>query len=78
MTQELAQALGNQRNQWSARADVDPNGAAAGAGVQRGDVIRKIDNEAVHNPNALRNKIAMTEPGTEVTVTSIGTARNST
>jgi serine protease Do len=32
-------------------------------------VIRKIENEAVHNPNALRNKIAMTEPGTDVTVT---------
>ena len=37
-------------------ADVDPNGAAAGAGIRRGDVIRKIDNEAVQNPNAFETK----------------------
>jgi serine protease Do len=34
-------------------------------------VIRKIDNEDVTNPNALRNKVAMTSPGTEVTLTIV-------
>jgi S1-C subfamily serine protease len=50
-------------------SDVTPDSPAAHAGVKRGDVIRKVDNEDVHNPNALRNKIALTEPGTEVTLT---------
>ena len=69
LTQELATGLGLKDVQGVLVADVDPNGAAAGAGIRRGDVIRKIDNEAVSNPNSLRNKIAMTTPGTEVTVT---------
>ena len=69
LTQELATGLGIKDVQGVLVADVDPNGAAAGAGIRRGDVIRKIDNEAVSNPNSLRNKIAMTTPGTEVTVT---------
>jgi serine protease Do len=69
LTQELAAGLGIKDVQGVLVADVDPNGAAAGAGIRRGDIIRKIDNEAVSNPNSLRNKIAMTAPGTEVTVT---------
>jgi Do/DeqQ family serine protease len=69
MTQELAKALGIKDAEGVLVADVDPKGAAAGAGIQRGDVIRKIDNEVVNHPNALRNRIALTEPGTEVTVT---------
>lgn len=69
MTQELATGLGLKEAEGVLVADVDPNGAAARAGIRRGDVIRKIDNETTNNPNTLRNKIAMTEPGTEVTVT---------
>jgi len=69
LTQELASGLGLKDGDGILVADVDPNGAAAKAGIRRGDVIRKIDNDAVHTPNALRNKIALTEPGTEVTVT---------
>lgn len=69
LTQELATGLGLKETQGVLVADVDPQGAASGAGIRRGDVIRKIDNDPVNNPNALRNKIAMTEPGTTVTVT---------
>jgi S1-C subfamily serine protease len=71
VTEELAQALGLKDTDGVLVADVDPNGPAGKAGVQRGDLIRKIDNEAVHNANALRNKIALTEPGSEVTLTLI-------
>jgi len=69
LTQELANALGLKDTNGVLVADVEPNSAAAQAGMKRGDVIRKIDNEPVNNPNSLRNKIAMTEPGTQVTVT---------
>jgi Do/DeqQ family serine protease len=69
LTEELATGLGIKDVQGVLVADVDPKGPAAGAGIRRGDIVRKIDNEAVSNPNSLRNKIAMTAPGTQVTVT---------
>jgi len=69
ITQELASALGLKDTNGVLVSDVTPDSPAARAGVKRGDVIRKVDNEEVHNPNALRNKIALTEPGTEVTLT---------
>jgi serine protease Do len=69
VTQELATALGLKDTDGVLIGDVTPDSPAARAGVKRGDVIRKVDNETVHNPNALRNKIALTEPGTEVTLT---------
>jgi serine protease Do len=69
LTKELATALAIPDANGVLIADVDPNGAAIKAGLKTGDVIRKIDNETVSNPNALRNKIAMTPPGTEVTIT---------
>ena len=69
ITQELASALGLKDTNGVLVSDVTPDSPAAHAGVKRGDVVRKVDNEEVHNPNALRNKIAMTEPGTEVTLT---------
>ena len=69
LTQELAESLGLKDTAGVLVADVDRNGAAIKAGIRRGDVIRKIDNDVVNNPNALRNKIAMTSPGTEVTIT---------
>jgi Do/DeqQ family serine protease len=40
LTQELATGLGLKDVQGVLVADVDPNGAAAGAGIRRGDVIR--------------------------------------
>lgn len=69
LTQELASGLGLKDINGVLVADVDANAAAGRAGIKRGDVIKKIDNDPVSNPNTLRNKIAMTEPGTEVTVT---------
>ena len=50
MTQELATALGLKDAEGILVADVDPKGAAASAGIQRGDVIRKIDNETCQQP----------------------------
>jgi serine protease Do len=71
ITQELASGLGLKDRNGVLVADVDPNGAAARAGIRRGDVIRKVDGQDVNTPNALRNRIAMTDPGAEVTLTVI-------
>ena len=71
VTAELASGLGLKDTKGVLVADVDPSGAASKAGVKRGDVILKIDNNEVNNPNALRNRIAMTDPGTEVNLTIV-------
>jgi serine protease Do len=49
--------------------DVSPNSPAERAGIKRGDVITKLNNENVIDSNSFRNKIASTTPGTEVTLT---------
>jgi S1-C subfamily serine protease len=71
LTEELASGLGIKDTKGVLVADVDPNGAAARAGLRRGDVILKIDNDEVNTPNALRNRIAMTDPGSDVTLTIV-------
>jgi len=42
--------------------------AAARAGIKRGDVIVSLNGEKVDSGNVLRNKVAATAPGTELTV----------
>ncbi|HYP08064.1 MAG TPA: DegQ family serine endoprotease [Bryobacteraceae bacterium] len=71
LSAELAAGLGLKDTKGVLVGDVDPNGAAARAGLRPGDIIRKIDNDEVNNPNALRNRVAMTDPGTEVTITIV-------
>jgi S1-C subfamily serine protease len=50
---------------------VSPGSPAERAGLQRGDVIVAINGEKISDPNALRNRIAATAPGTEVTLTIV-------
>ncbi len=45
---------------------VTPGGAADKAGVERGDVIIAVNDEAVRDGNTLRNQIAQLQPGTNV------------
>ena len=46
--------------------DVDPNGPGAKAGLQRGDVLTKIDDTAVSGVRSAMDIIAETKPGTEI------------
>lgn len=50
-------------------SNVRQGSAADKAGIKRGDVITKINGETVEDGNYLRNKVAATTPGTEVTLT---------
>ena len=50
---------------------VTPNSAAAQAGIRQGDVITAFDGEPVVDGNSLRNRVARTQPGTEVKITVV-------
>ncbi len=52
-------------------SNVKKGSAADKAGIKRGDVITKINGEAVEDGNALRNKVAGTQPDTEITLTIV-------
>lgn len=52
-------------------ADVDPTGAAAEAGIKKGDAIVKVDGQTVTRPSQLSEKIAVLKPGDKVAVTVV-------
>jgi serine protease Do len=47
---------------------VDAGGPADKAGIKAGDVITAVNGAAVDSANALRNRIAGTRPGTDITI----------
>jgi Do/DeqQ family serine protease len=48
---------------------VQPGSAAEKVGLRKGDVITALNGTPVNDPNAFRNTIAGTPPGTEITLT---------
>ena len=48
---------------------VQPDSAAARAGLRQGDVITAMNGEPVNENNQFRNRVASTPPGTEITLT---------
>ena len=69
ITADLAQSLDLKETRGAIVTDVQPNSAAARAGLQRYDVITALNGERIEDGNALRNTVAATQPGTEVTLT---------
>jgi S1-C subfamily serine protease len=57
---------------------VEPDSAAARAGVRQGDVIVALDGEKLADNNALRNRIAGTKPGSKVAVEVLRDGRSQT
>jgi serine protease Do len=68
MTGDLAAGLGLEKAEGALVSNVTPDGAAAKAGIKRGDVILSYQGRPVVDTNAFRNEIAATKPGTTVTV----------
>ncbi len=50
-------------------SNVREGSAADNAGIKRGDIIKKLNDETVEDGNFLRNKIASSKPGSSVTLT---------
>src|SRR6187402_419804 len=68
VTGDLAAGLGLDKAEGALVSDVTPGGAAAKAGLKRGDVILSYQGRAVIDTNAFRNEIAATKPGSTVTL----------
>ncbi len=69
VTADIAASIGQKESRGVIVSSVQAGSAAADAGIKQGDVITAVNGNAVNEPNVLRNQIAGTEPGTEVTLT---------
>lgn len=69
LTPEIIQRLGLQNAQGALISSVVAGSPADRAGLQSGDVITAFNGTAVADPNSLRNAVASTPPGTDVTLT---------
>ncbi len=69
VNEEIAKQFGLASPEGVIVSNVNETGAAAKAGVKRGDIITKLNGEKVEDGNFLRNKVAGTMPGTEVSLT---------
>ncbi|HZI18164.1 MAG TPA: DegQ family serine endoprotease [Pyrinomonadaceae bacterium] len=68
LSADLAASFGLEQARGALVSEVQPDSPAAAAGVRRGDVIIAVNGQAVADYNALRNRIAATQPGTAVTL----------
>jgi serine protease Do len=66
VNQDLASALGLSSAQGVLVSNVQPGSPAAKGGVERGDVIQKVDGRSVDSPGQLRNLVASAGSGKTV------------
>jgi serine protease Do len=69
VTSDLAKSLGMKKIEGALVSQVTPGSAAAKAGLERGDVIVRLNGTVVEDSNDLRNRVSSTPPGTEVNLT---------
>ncbi len=75
VTEELASGLGIKEAEGALVAQVQPNTPGAKAGLKAGDVVVKLDNEAIKDARDLTRKVGMLKPGTEVQLAIIRDAK---
>ncbi len=68
VTEEIAQSLGLKEVKGVIVGSVQRGSAAEKAGLKQGDVIVAFNGNVVNEANELRNLVAATQPGTEVTL----------
>ena len=65
LTPALADSFGVEGHKGALVAELTPNSPAVRAGIRQGDIILGMDGEAVKNVAELRNRIALTAPGSK-------------
>jgi Do/DeqQ family serine protease len=68
VTADIAASIGLKEARGVIVSRVQEGSAASRAGLKQGDVITSVNGSAVNDPNTLRNTVAGTAPGTEVTL----------
>jgi len=75
VTSDIASSLNLGEAKGVIVSDVQPGSAAERAGIRKGDVITSFNGVPVNDPNTLRNQVAVTPPGAEVTLTILRDGR---
>ena len=75
VTSETARRLGLPEVRGVLVRQVEPGSPAERAGIREGDVILAFNGTPVNDSNSLRNRVASTQPGTEVTLTTFRNGR---
>ncbi|PYS82780.1 MAG: protease Do [Acidobacteria bacterium] len=75
VTEDLAQSLGLKEARGVIVSSVQKGSAAERAGLRQGDVITAVNGNAVNDANELRNLVASTQPGSDVTLTIVRDGR---
>ncbi|MGE3841160.1 MAG: DegQ family serine endoprotease [Vicinamibacterales bacterium] len=68
LSPELSKGVGLSSTRGAIVTDVSKDGAAARAGIERGDVILELNQQTVDSSNNLRNLVSRIDPGTAVTL----------
>lgn len=66
LNDDLAEALGVEKNKGEFIQAVEPEGAAAKAGMKAGDVVISVDGKEVNREQSLSFLVANTEPGSRI------------
>jgi serine protease Do len=66
LTSDVAKSLGLSSVHGAIVAQVTPDSPASKAGIRQGDVILKVNGEAINDSNDLRNRISAMAPGSHV------------
>jgi len=76
LTEDLAKEFGLAEIKGALVSDVSPDGPAAKAGLERGDVITSFNNVSVKDSTHLRSLVTESEPGTTVSLTILRDKRH--
>jgi len=78
VTSELAKSLGLNDVRGALVSAVEADSPAQKAGIERGDLILTFNGAPVSDSNALRNRVASSQPGSTATVTVMRNGREET